>query len=196
MSEFFVYSFFFGTLLFLFPVFFFTDIYVDVLQNKCWFSLSLYKHFKIFGGYAQLEPDGIALHLTKKKAVFIPYNKMTDTRKKFDVTKGFQLWRFHQIVETGGADTIYGIFIAAFLQSASSAAFSVLQTKYPFLSLKNSTLLGEKAAVKITLESALIFNGLIVTIALIKKLLEAIINWIRTKKSIASWKKRQNSLQA
>lgn len=196
MGEFFVYSFFFGMLLFLFPVFFFTDIYVDVPENKCWFSLSLYKHFKIFGGYAQLEPDGIALHLTKKKAVFVPYAQMTDTRKKFEITKGFQLWRFHQIVETGGADTVYGIFIAAVLQSASSAAFSVLQTKHPFLSLKNSTLLGEKTTVKITLEAALVFNGLIVTIALIKKLLEAIINWIRTKKLIASWKKRQNSSQA
>lgn len=192
MSEFFVYFGFFGALLYFLPVFLFADVYLDVRENKCWFSLSLYKHFKIYGGYAQMEPDGIALHLTKKKAVFVPYAQMTDTRKKFEITKGFQLWRFHQIIETGGAERIYGIFLATLFQSAIAAVFSVLQTQHPFLSLKNSTLLVENPTLKVTLETALIFNGPVITVALIKKLLEAIINWIRTRKSIALWKKRQN----
>ena len=135
----------------------------------------------------------IALHLTKKKAVFVPYDNMTDTRKKFEITKGFQLWRFHQIVETGGAERVYGVFLATLLQSASAAIFSVLQTKHPFLSLKNSTLLTEEPTLKVTFESALIFNVLILTIALNKKLLEAFLNWIRTKKSTASWKKQQSN---
>ncbi len=193
MSEFFVFFGFFSTVLNFLPIFLYTDVYLDVRENKCWFSLSLYKHFKIYGGYAQLASDGIALHLTKKKAVFVPYDNMTDTRKKFEITKGFQLWRFHQIVETGGAERVYGVFLATLLQSASAAIFSVLQTKHPFLSLKNSTLLTEDPTLKVTFESALIFNVLILTIALNKKLLEAFLNWIRTKKSTASWKKQQSN---
>lgn len=196
MGEFFIYSLFFGALIYLLPVFVYVDGYVDVEENKCWFSLSLYKHLKIFGGYAQLTKDGAVIHLTKKKAVIIEYAKMTDTRKKFEITKGFQLWRFHQIVETGGAQKPYGVLIAAALQALSGSVFSVLQTAYPFVSLKSGILLTEKTSLKVSLQTAAVFNGLVLTIALIKKLLEALINWIRTKKSTALWKKRRNSSQA
>lgn len=196
MSELFVYAFFFGTLLFLFPIFVYTDGYLDVRENRLWFSVSLYKHLKLFGGYAQLDREGIAVHLTKKKAVFIGYGKMTDTRKKFEITQGFQLWRFHQIVETCGAEKIYGILLAAGMQAIGGAAFSYLQTKYPFISLKNGILLTESPNLKITLQVAAVFNGLVLSVAIAKKLLEVFINWIRSKKSTAYSKRRRNSSQA
>ena len=193
MGDFFVYSTFIGVLLFLFPVFLFVDSYVDVTKNRAWFSVSLYRFLRIFGGYGQLDREGIALHVTKKTAVFLPFDKMGDTRKKFEITKGFQLYIYHQIVETGGANSIYGIFLAAALQGAGGAAFSVLQTKHPFLSLKSSTVLSEKPCLKLTVRTAFIFNGLVLTIALIKKLLEALITWIKRKKSTASWKRQPSN---
>lgn len=195
MGELFVYSFFFGVLFFLFPVFLCTDVYLDVKENKLWFSVGLYRRLRIFGGYAQASREGIAVHLTKKKAVFLPYDNMTDTRKKFEITQGFQLWRFHQIIETGGADQISGVVIGALIQSTSAAVFSALQTKYPFLSLKNGVLLTKTPCLKVSFQAVTVLNGLVLTIAISKKILEAIINWIRTKKSTVSWKKRQKNLQ-
>lgn len=193
MGEFFVYSFFLGMLFFLFPTFVYMDVYLDVKENKLWFSLNLFKYFKVFGGYAQIKKDGIVIHLTKKKAVFQPYSKMAETRKKFDIAKGFQLYRFHQIVETGGAEKPIGILIAASLQSLSGAVFSALRTKHPFLSLKNGVLLTKDPCLKISFQAVTIFNGLVLSIAIAKKILEAIINWIRVKKSTASWKRQPNS---
>ena len=193
MSEFFVYSFFFGILFFFFPVFATLEAYVDPTENRAWFSLSAYNIFKVLGGYAQLNRDGIAVHLTKKKAVFLPFAKMSDTKKMFEVTQGFQLWKFHQVIETGKLTSPYSVLTASALQSISGSIFSYLQTRYPFLSLKNSVLLREDNCLKVTLKTSVVFNGLVIAIAVTKKLLEALINWIRRKKSTRFSKEQPNS---
>lgn len=193
MGEFFVYSAFAGTLLFLFPVFVYIDSFVDAAENRAWFSVGVYRFLRLIGGYGQLDREGICLHITKKKAFFLPYDSMADTRKKFEITKGFQLYTFRQIVETGGAGQGYGIFLGALLQAASGAAFSLMQTKRPFLSLKNSTLLSEEPCLKLTTRSVFVFNGLVLAIALTKKALEACITWIKSRRSTTFSKRRQNS---
>ena len=192
MSEFFIVFAFVSALLFVLPLYVSVDAHLDVKENKCWFNIGLYRHIKVLGGYGQMTKDGIALHITKKKAVFIPYAKMADTRKKFEITQGFQPTRFHQIIETGGADSIYGIMLGTLSSTVSGTVFSVLQTKHPFLSLKNNLLLTNRAQLKITLQSEVVFNGLVLAVAITKKLLEALIKWIKTKKSIALWKKRRS----
>ena len=194
MGEFFVYSFFFGMLLFFFPVFFYVDGYLDARERKCYFALSLYKHIKIYGGYAQLIRDGIAVHLTKKTAVVLSFkDMMTSGKKHFEVTKGFQLYRFHQILEVSGAERPYGVMLAAFIQMVSAQTFSVLKTAHPFLSLKNSTVLVHRPTLKVTLQASMVFNGFVLSMALTKKLLEAVINWIRKRKLTASWKKQPSN---
>lgn len=192
MGEFFVYSLFAGTLLFLFPVFVHIDVYLDIRENKTNFSVRLFRLVKVAGGYVQIKTDGIVIHLSKKKAIFFPYDKMFRRNKKFQISDGFQLYKFHQIVETGGSQTIWGIMIASALQSAGGAACAVLKTKHPFLSLKNGTLLAEKACLKYSAQVAIIFNGLVITIALTKRILEVIINWIR-KKRLTAFSKKQRS---
>ena len=193
MGEFFIVSAFLGTLLFLLPLYVRVEAHLDVKENKCWFFAGLYRHIKLFGGYGQLARDGVALHITKKKAIFIPYAKMADTRKRFEIMKGFQLMNLYHIVETGGADSIYGIMLGATFNAATGSAFSLLQTRHPFLSLKNNLLLTNRTELKLTLETEVVFNGLVLTIALTKKLLEVIITWIKTKKLTASLKKRQSA---
>ncbi len=193
MGELFVYSLFFGGLFFFFPVFVYVDGYVDAAENKAWFALCLYRRLKVYGGYGEILRGGIALHLTDKKAVFLPYSSMADTRKKFEITKGFQLWRFHQIIEVSGAQSLYGVMLAAALQAAGGAAFSVIQTRYPFVSLKNTVLLTEERALKLSVQAATVFNGFILTLALIKKALEAFLKWIKEKKSTASWKRQPSN---
>ncbi len=193
MGELFIYSTFFGTLFFLFPIFVYLDVYVDVTENKCWFALSLFKYIKVFGGYAQIKKEGIVFHITEKKAVILPYKQFAPMRKKFEITKGFQFYRFHQIIETGGEGKPIGVVIAATLQSVSALFFSILQTLHPFLFLKNGVLLTDRATLKISLHGVTIFNGLILSIAFGKKLLEAFLNWIRKKRLTASWKKQPSN---
>lgn len=192
MGELFVWSTFLGALFFFFPVFVGFDVYTDVRENQASFALSLFG-LRVFGGYAELKKDGVAIHLTEKFALLLAYDRMGDTRKYFEITDGFQLMKLHEIVETGGADTVYGIFLAALLQAGGGAAFAVLRTRHPFLSLKNGTVLSDKPCLKISFESVTLFNGLVLTLALTKKALEAWLNWIRNKKLTALWKRRRQS---
>ncbi len=192
MGEFFVVSTFLGALLLFFPVFVDFHLYVDVRENKASFALSPFG-LRIVGGYAELRREGIAIHLTEKFAILLPYAGMRDTRKYFEITYGFQLYRFRQVVETGGAEKISGLLLAAALQAAGGAAFAVLRTRHPFLELENGTLLAQTPCLKVSLMTTTVFNGLILAIAIGKKLLEALINWIRKRKSTQSWKKQPSN---
>ena len=193
MGEFFVYSFFAGAALFLFPVFLYADLYGDLGCNRVWFCISLFHRVRLFGGYAELRAEGFLFHLTKKKAVLLPFTEFAAARKRFEITKGFQLWRYHQIVETDGADAPKGVVLGALLTIAAGTAFSVLKEKSAFLSLKSRSLLHHEPCLKIAIRTAVIFNGLVLALALIKKALEVFIEWMKRKRSTALWKRRQKS---
>lgn len=193
MGEFFIYSLFIGFLIQIFPIFVHLDVYLNAFENRCWFCISFYKHVKIFSGYVQLTKEGIIFHLTKKKAILLTYDKMKDTKSKFELTKGFQLYKFHQVIETGNVNAPISILWAALLQILSGQICSVVQTKHPFLSLKNTVLLSECREFKLTFHAVTVFNWYVVMTALIKKALEAIIKWIKTKKSTTSWKKQHSN---
>ncbi|MCI9009649.1 MAG: hypothetical protein HFE27_00495 [Clostridia bacterium] len=112
--------------------------------------------------------------------------------RRFQISDGFQLYKFHQIIETGGSQTIWGIMVASALQSLGGAAIGILKTKYPYLSLKNGTVLAEEPCLKYSAQIVIILNGLVIMIAVIKKILEVIINWIR-KKRLTAFSKKQRS---
>ncbi len=190
MGEFFIWGTFLGVFLFFVPVFAYVDFFADARGNKLYFCISLFRIFRIFGGYGELRKGGIAVHLTKKYALFLPYGELANTRKKFEITKGFQLWRLHQIVEIGGIDKAAAILIGAAIEGTFGGVYGYVHTLYPFVSMKNSTLFSKEPCLKVTNQTAVVFNGLVLAVALAKKALEALINWIRTKKSTVLWKKR------
>lgn len=167
--------------------------HLDVRENKVWFSVRLFNLIKLVGGYMQLTKEGLAIHLSKKKVVILPYNQMLDTRKKFDVTSGFQLTRLRFTVETSGSDQVYGVMIASVLQTISEIAFPVLREKYSWLKPSNCVLLSEQKNFTVSMEMVTVFNLIILFVAIFKKILEAFLQWIREKKSTASWKKQRSN---
>ena len=195
MGEFFVYSFFFGALFTFLPVFVYADFYLDVAVNKGWFSLSLYHRLRLLKGYAQLRREGIVFHLTKKKAFILPFAEMSSARKKFEITQGFQPWRFHQVLEMGGAEDVRMCMIAAAIRTFGGALYGIAKEKYATISLQNNVILYEESRLRVSVQTATVFNGLVLSMALGKTILEGIIEWMRKKRSTASWKRRQRSSQ-
>lgn len=196
MGEFFVYSFFFGTLLFLFPIFVDADLYLDAYENRGWFSISLYHRLRLFGGYAEVRGEGFVFHLSKKKAVILPYGEMSNAKKKFEVTKGFQPVRFHQLLEIGGARDARSVVFAALFSAVSGATYSVLHEKYEALSFRNTAVLHQGACLKGSIRISAAMNILVLGMALTKKIMEDFLKWMKKRKSTASWKKLQKSLRA
>ena len=196
MGEFFVYSFFFGTLLFFFPVFVNADVYLDAKENRGWFSVSLYHKLRLIGGYAEVRSEGAVFHLTKKKAVILPYAEMADARKKFEVTKGFQLCRFHQILEVGGARDARSILFAALFSAASGTAYALLCERKAFLSFRSKAIFHNEPCLKGCVQIAAAMNGLVISAALVKKGMEGFLKWMRKRKSTVSLRRLRKNLRA
>lgn len=84
-----------------FPIIIETDIHFDMNRKKFAFGVYFYKLFKLVGGYAAPYHGGIALHVSPKKAILIPYAQMDSERKKFSFLKTFKLISFTLTTETG-----------------------------------------------------------------------------------------------
>lgn len=189
-----VYFTFFGAILFLFPIVVSAEVYADFSKNRLWFSVRLFRRIRIFGGYAQFRREGIALHLSATKAVIIRYSSLSSARKKFEITKGFQLTSLHQIVEVG--NSLSGTAAAAAAAIFGGSAFSVLHEKFGILSLRNRAVLYRTPHLNVSLRAAIIFNGLVLFLALFKKITEVFLIWIRKIKLTVFSKKQRGSSRA
>lgn len=196
MGEFFVYSFFFGALLLVFPVFVNADVYLDARENRGWFSLSLYHRLRLFGGYAELRAEGFVFHLTRKKAIVLPYAELSNARKKFEVTKGFQLSRFHQVLEVGGAQDARSILFAAALSAAGGTAYSLLREQNAALSFRSRAIFHNEPCLKGSVRVTAVMNGLVLTAALTKKGMEGFLKWMKKRRSTVSLKRLRKNLRA
>ena len=196
MGGLFLYAFFFGTLLFFLPVFVYADLYLDAARNRGWFTISLYHRLRVFSGYLQLRREGAVLHLTKKKAVILPFREMPAARKRFEVTDGFQPWKISQVVELGGAGRAETALLAAFLRAAGGAAYAVAKERYARVGLHTSVLLCKIPRLRVSMQAAAVCNGLVISLALGKIVLEGIAEWMKKRRSTAFWNRRRKSSRA
>ena len=92
-----------GILVFLlfFPIVITTDAHLDINNKKLAFSVYFYRLFKLIGGYIEPYSGGLALHISKKKAILLPYAQMNNERKRFSFLKTFRLSSFTLTTETG-----------------------------------------------------------------------------------------------
>lgn len=84
-----------------FPIFLEFNVFADVKRKTFSFSLYVDKIFRAIGGYATAYKGGICLHVGKKKAILLPFNKVDAERKKFSFTNAFQSVSFFIATQTG-----------------------------------------------------------------------------------------------
>jgi hypothetical protein len=73
----------------------------DMNRKKFCFSIYLFSIIKLFGGYVATYPGGFAVHISKKKALLLPYNQVNNERKRFSFMNTFRLHSFVLMTETG-----------------------------------------------------------------------------------------------
>lgn len=83
-----------------FPILISGSIHIDFKRKKYAFCIKLYEKIRIFGGYATLYSDGVALHVTKKKAILLPYKELNANRKKFSFIKTFEVISIKALIES------------------------------------------------------------------------------------------------
>ncbi len=167
-------------LLLFFPIFLETDAHYDMNRRKFAFAVYGYKCIKLIGGYIATYKGGLALHVSPKKAILVPYSQMNSERKRFSFVRSFHLKSFVLTTETG-AEYLLHIAIA---QAALRAYFFMIGGKKE--KVENNVWLTDGDTLRISLNCVVTFNLFILICNFFKFLKEKItILWQkRTKKSI------------
>ncbi|MBQ8685118.1 MAG: hypothetical protein IJ514_02980 [Clostridia bacterium] len=84
-----------------FPIVIESDTHLDLNRKKCGFAVFAFKRIKLIGGYIATYDGGLALHVSKKNAILIPYSQMDSERKRFSFIRTFRLISFRLTTETG-----------------------------------------------------------------------------------------------
>jgi len=100
-----------------FPIYIETDAHYDMNRRKFGFAVYAYKVIPLIGGYVSTYPGGLALHLSKKKAILIPYKRLNSERKRFSIVKTFRLKSFNLTTESGAEYLFLTASAHAFLRT-------------------------------------------------------------------------------
>ena len=77
------------------------NVFGDLRTKKLAFSLYLFGFIKLVGGYVSSYRGGVAVHISEKKAILLPYTGMNEERKKFKIFRSFRLISLEATAETG-----------------------------------------------------------------------------------------------
>ena len=152
-----------GLLFILFtPIVFETDIHFDVNRKKFIFVLYLYGKLKLIGGYAETYQGGIALHISERKAILMPYKEMDAERKRFSFVKTFMPLAFTLTTESG-AEYLLPVALA----------HAILRTYFFVVGgekerIENNLWLTDGDVLRVSLHSVLFFNVYILLCNLFK----------------------------
>lgn len=148
------------------PIFLEIDLYYDVREKKFGFGLYGYKIVKLLGGYALTYPGGIALHVSDKKAILIPYSELDNERKRFSFMRTFRLKSFVLTTETG-AEYLLPVSVAHALLRVLFFAIGGKKEK-----IENNLWLTDGDVFRVALNCVLFFNLFILLRAFLKFLKE------------------------
>lgn len=140
-----------GLVLFL-PIVVETDAHYDMNRKKFGFAVFIYKFLKIVGGYVTTYSGGFAVHISPKKAVLLPYERMNSERKRFSFIKTFRLVSFNLTTETG-AEYLLPISTAHTFLRAYFFATGGDKDK-----IENNLWLTDGDVLRVSLNSVLYFN--------------------------------------
>ena len=167
----------------LFPIFVNVYLYADSDGGKVGFAVYLFGVAKVFGGYAAPYSGGIAFHVSKGTALLLPYKEILNARKKFEITKGFIVSSYRQVVEIGGRKGEAAAMSSAMvLRKLTDLVFFFLRRKID-VRLEGDILVDmTRCGARVSVGAVVLFNLLIVLIAGIKLLLERLFENVRRRK--------------
>ena len=157
-------------LLFL-PIYIEVNLHFDMNRRKLSFGIYGYKFIKLLGGYIATYSGGLALHVSDKKAIIVPYIELNNERKRFSFFKFFRLKKVNLSIETGAEYLLYAI-------GAHIAMRAYYLTKTQCANnIKNNLMLVYGDSLKVSFQSLLYFNLFMLigyTIKFIKEKIQSI----------------------
>ncbi len=135
-----------------FPIYLETDAHYDMNRRKFTFAVYAYKFIPIIGGYVATYSGGLALHVSKRKAILIPYSKLNSERKKFSFVKTFRLKTFLLTTESGAEY----IFLTALAHTVLRTLFFIRGGKKEWI--ENNLWATDGDVLRVSLNCLIYFN--------------------------------------
>ncbi len=161
-----------AVIILIFPIFISGKFYFNKNEIKIYYRITLFKFIKIIYGYAELLKDGIILHLTKNKAVLLPYSNIFEIKEKVKPLKDYHLITADLNMNLGSED----VFLPASATFIVNYAYNYLRWflchKKPYFKFKNTANVYVGASVfEVKFNGTAVFNLLMIVLSLIKILI-------------------------
>ena len=166
----------------IFPIFLGVDVCYLNSQKKIFYNIRLFD-INIFSGYIEAKKDGIFIHLTKKKAFFIPYKSLFSMRKSIEPIRDYHLIKFNSIIEIQGKSS-YNLTMINFIHNYVARQLSwFFYHKKPYFDFYNKIITNENENfnLDIFIDSVVLFNLLMIFMSFIKIIVGKVIYAIRKK---------------
>lgn len=157
-------------------------IYYDSANGKLHFAFYIYDKLRIISGVVRFGKKAAEIAIRNKK-IEIPYAKMFEGGKKFDVFAGFDMTEIYGILELGAAeDPVRTMAIAnAYVVMSNLLLGALKRRNYMAQEYSCAEIYAERSGFKFNFGLAFAFNPALIIIAIVKKLTENIINGKRAK---------------
>ena len=164
-------------ILLIFPIYLNGYLYFSLDVKKLFFSIKLFKAIKLFSGYAELRKEGIFIHLTRKKAILIPYSSLTSMKKKVKPLKDYHIIKWEFEADLGMENnTLFALETAFFINYFTSFINWLTSNIKPYLIIKNNVnVYDSKNVLRLYFYGTVLLNSLMILLSLVKILLEKII---------------------
>ena len=161
------------------PIWVTFDSHLDGNARKLFFGVRLYGKLRLLGGYIEPRREGIAVHLSRKKALLVAYEKLLRTKPDLNKLHGFHLKEVLSVTETGAEAG--DLLLAALLLCIGNAAGAAVRER---CALRSDVLIS--TGFRLTARLKVEFTLFAVLVLLIKLALEAFVAWKEERKSTTS----------
>ncbi len=153
----------------IFPIFISGEFYLNKNQIKLFYKIKLFGIVKIIDGYAELIDDGIILHLTKMKAVLLPYSNIFEIKKKVEPLKDYHLINANLTLNIGIEDLLFATSTAFTVNYVYNYLHWFLSHYKPYFNFNNKVqVFVEQPVFEVFFNGTVVFNLLMVIFSFIK----------------------------
>ena len=167
----------------IFPFFIGFHIDANYQKKKIFYRIDVFSFIKVLNGYVQAKKDGIFIHLTKRRAIMVPYENIVSIRNKVKPLRDYHVINFNSRLYLGQLDGVLGLTTIAFIYNfvVNNVEWFLYHYK-PYFKTRNQVFVLENTNVfNLCINATVVFNFLMVLISLIKILVEKIVYAITRK---------------
>ena len=168
----------------IFPIYINTNCFINKESKKIFFKIDAFKIIKIVGGYISFYKQGLAIHISEKKALLIPFKNFIGIKEKVKPLKDYHFIKFNSLIEIGTYDNlIFPIVFSNIYAWHNNLLGRILYNKKPYIDYRNDVnIIENENSLNVYVKLVTILNLLMILISLIKIITEKILNAINRKK--------------